>query len=136
MVASTLISRFRVLPIILKLLFMAFISYGALSAKDREVYKPWSVSADNPVTREALEMKTGHEDVSGASMPVLLFRFYQKYITDLDDSRCHYYPTCSVYSMWAVRKYGLTKGVLMSTDRLIRCHTGQSESRWDPPVHY
>ncbi|RME89740.1 MAG: membrane protein insertion efficiency factor YidD [Candidatus Hydrogenedentota bacterium] len=69
-------------------------------------------------------------------MVSLAFRFYQKYITDLDDSRCHYTPTCSVYSAWALRKYGFFKGLLMSSDRLIRCHTGQTEYRYDPPIDY
>ncbi len=35
--------------------------------------------------------------------------------------RCRYVPTCSQYSVEAVRAYGLPKGLWLTTKRLLRC---------------
>ena len=35
--------------------------------------------------------------------------------------RCRYEPTCSQYSLEAVRAYGLPRGIWMTTKRLFRC---------------
>ncbi len=35
--------------------------------------------------------------------------------------RCRYVPTCSAYSVKAVRTYGLPKGVWLTAKRLLRC---------------
>ncbi|MGA9365190.1 MAG: membrane protein insertion efficiency factor YidD [Bacteroidota bacterium] len=35
---------------------------------------------------------------------------------------CRFYPTCSAYSIDAIRKYGFWKGLLLSLKRLSRCH--------------
>lgn len=34
---------------------------------------------------------------------------------------CIYEPTCSVYSMQAILRFGLIKGVFMTIGRLFRC---------------
>ena len=35
--------------------------------------------------------------------------------------RCRYQPTCSQYSMEAVRAHGFPKGIWLTTSRLFRC---------------
>ncbi len=35
--------------------------------------------------------------------------------------RCRYRPTCSRYSVEAVRKYGTAKGLILTASRLWRC---------------
>lgn len=35
--------------------------------------------------------------------------------------RCRYQPTCSQYSLDAVRTHGLPRGIWMTTKRLFRC---------------
>ena len=37
--------------------------------------------------------------------------------------RCRYRPTCSRYSVEAVEKYGLRKGLAMTAARLLRCRS-------------
>jgi uncharacterized protein len=58
-----------------------------------------------------------------ARLPVLgLIRFYQKTISRaLPAGTCRFYPTCSHYGYQAIAKYGLAKGGLMSTWRVLRC---------------
>lgn len=71
---------------------------------------------------------------------------YQHTVSGKTGSRCPFYPSCSRYSRIAVEHYGLSLGVLMTGDRLSRCHghandAGQYSVRhidgehliWDPP---
>lgn len=100
------------------------IAVGAASAED-----PWSISRAHPVTIEALP--DAHEHAKGETNP--LIRFYQNYISPLSGSTCHYSPTCSRYTAEAIRKFGTFKGIIMGTDRLIRCHPGQRDYPVDLP---
>lgn len=93
---------------------------------------PWSLSKAHPVTIDAINHK--HEHRGGETNP--LIRFYQNYISPLSGSTCHYSPTCSRYTGEAIRKFGLLKGMMMGTDRLIRCHPGQREYPVDIPKDY
>ncbi|MGA1871338.1 MAG: membrane protein insertion efficiency factor YidD [bacterium] len=67
---------------------------------------------------------------------------FQKYISSIDGRDCNFYPTCSEYGVQCVKKWGLLRGVVMTSGRLQRCHscTGtdqypyQKKGRlWDPP---
>lgn len=97
--------------------------------------EPWSISRENAVTRDAIFTRADESPEEVHEIPGFI-SFYQKYISPLDGPTCHYYPTCSVYTGMSIRKNGLLKGLLMGTDRLIRCHPGQSEYPIDPPVDY
>ncbi len=35
---------------------------------------------------------------------------------------CRFYPTCSEYTMEAVSRHGVPKGLLLGLKRLSRCH--------------
>lgn len=58
--------------------------------------------------------------------------FYKNYISSQDQSVCTFYPSCSVYSSLALKKHGLMEGVLITCDRLNRCHNFCNEKY---PVH-
>jgi len=47
---------------------------------------------------------------------------YQKYISPLKKPVCRFYPSCSEYSLQAVKKYGVLKGVYLSIRRILRCN--------------
>lgn len=47
---------------------------------------------------------------------------YQKYAPEQVRSACVFTPSCSQYMILAIHKYGLVKGVLKGTHRLLRCH--------------
>nr|WP_071542419.1 membrane protein insertion efficiency factor YidD [Moorella thermoacetica] len=53
---------------------------------------------------------------------ILAIRFYQKYISPLLGRHCRFYPTCSQYALEAIAKYGLLRGGLLATRRLLHCH--------------
>lgn len=53
---------------------------------------------------------------------IFLVRGYQLFLSPLLGPSCRFYPSCSEYTVEAIRKYGSLKGVWMGFKRLIRCH--------------
>ena len=53
---------------------------------------------------------------------IFILRGYQKLISPYFAPRCKYYPTCSQYSIDAIREYGSIRGVFMTAWRLVRCN--------------
>ena len=53
---------------------------------------------------------------------VLLVRFYQVAISPYTPSSCRYEPTCSQYTIEALRKKGLITGLWLSLKRIFTCH--------------
>ena len=53
---------------------------------------------------------------------IYLVRFYQKFISPLKGPTCRFYPTCSQYSIEAIKKYGALKGIYLTMRRLLKCH--------------
>lgn len=53
---------------------------------------------------------------------LLLIRAYQLAISPMLGNRCRFHPSCSDYSMDALRRHGLFKGLWLSARRVGRCH--------------
>ena len=51
---------------------------------------------------------------------IYLVRFYQKFISPLKGPTCRFYPTCSQYSIEAIRKYGALKGIYLTLGHVLR----------------
>ena len=51
-----------------------------------------------------------------------LVKGYQYLISPLLGQNCRYTPTCSEYSIQAIQKYGIFKGILLSIKRISKCH--------------
>ena len=49
-------------------------------------------------------------------------RAYQVLISSQDQPSCAFQPSCSHYSLAAVQRYGLIRGLVLSADRLLRCN--------------
>ena len=105
-----------------------------------ESWDPWSVINHAPVIRlsadrEPESLDRSEEDVQSiAATPFLwLLSFYQKVIGPVisGHGRCPMYPTCSQYSVEAIRKHGPAIGIIMTADRLI--HEGD-EQRYAPLI--
>lgn len=51
-----------------------------------------------------------------------MIKLYRKFLSPLLGSHCRFQPTCSMYSMQAIEKYGALKGGWMSVKRISKCH--------------
>jgi putative membrane protein insertion efficiency factor len=57
--------------------------------------------------------------------------FYQRFISPGLPRRCKYEPTCSAYALQAVREYGILRGLVLGSWRLLRCNPW-SRGGFDP----
>ena len=53
---------------------------------------------------------------------IILVRIYQYIISPLLPTSCRYTPSCSVYSVEALKKYGPIKGGYLTIKRVISCN--------------
>lgn len=51
-----------------------------------------------------------------------LIKGYKFLISPLLGNSCRYLPTCSEYSMEALKTYGFFKGLYLSLKRILSCH--------------
>ena len=51
--------------------------------------------------------------------PLMLYR---RFLSPLVPARCKYYPTCSTYTVQAVRELGVVRGTIVAGWRLARCN--------------
>ena len=53
---------------------------------------------------------------------IKFIRAYRFLISPLLGHSCRYLPTCSEYSIEALKTFGLIKGLFMSVRRILSCH--------------
>mgnify|MGYP001185215135 CR=1 FL=1 len=53
---------------------------------------------------------------------IKLIKGYKYILSPLLGHSCRYLPTCSEYSIEALKTYGLVKGLAFSTKRILSCH--------------
>jgi putative membrane protein insertion efficiency factor len=53
---------------------------------------------------------------------IALIKIYQMLVSPLFPPTCRFSPTCSHYTLEALKKYGILKGVWLGFKRIIRCH--------------
>jgi putative membrane protein insertion efficiency factor len=61
-----------------------------------------------------------------------LVRAYQLLLSPHLGRTCRFHPTCSSYSIQALREYGVLKGLVLTIYRLGRCHPWGGHG-YDPP---
>ena len=53
---------------------------------------------------------------------ISLIKAYRRFVSPLLPPSCRFTPSCSLYTLQAVEKYGLLRGCLMGVGRVLRCH--------------
>ena len=56
------------------------------------------------------------------SLLIKFIKGYQFLISPLLGQSCRYLPTCSEYSIDALKNFGFFKGLLISIKRILSCH--------------
>lgn len=53
---------------------------------------------------------------------ILPIRLYQILISPLFGAKCRFTPSCSEYSIIAIKRFGLIKGCWLMSKRILKCH--------------
>jgi len=51
-----------------------------------------------------------------------MIKLYQFTLSPFLGKQCRFTPTCSNYSIEAIQKHGILKGISLSVKRIVRCH--------------
>ena len=62
---------------------------------------------------------------------IKLIKLYKYLVSPLIGQSCRYLPTCSEYSIDALKTFGFFKGLLLSMKRILSCHPW-SNGGFDP----
>ena len=53
---------------------------------------------------------------------IKIIRFYKLFISPYMGNNCRYLPTCSDYFIDSLEEYGVFKGIIKGTKRILSCH--------------
>jgi len=53
---------------------------------------------------------------------IVLIRGYQIFVSPVFGPTCRFVPSCSVYAIDALQRFGVAKGLWLTVKRLLRCH--------------
>ena len=67
-----------------------------------------------------------------ATVMIGMIRGWQLFLSPLFGRTCRFHPSCSQYTILAIRKYGCLKGGLKGACRICRCHPW-NPGGYDPP---
>ncbi len=73
-----------------------------------------------------------HQESSAVDAFLFPIQIFRNYISGADGNRCPMHPSCSTYSMEALKKHGPLMGWVMTCDRLLRC--GRDELKLSPSI--
>ncbi|MGB3682225.1 MAG: membrane protein insertion efficiency factor YidD [Rubrobacteraceae bacterium] len=64
-------------------------------------------------------------------LTIRIIKAYKRFVSPLFPPSCRFHPTCSQYTIEAIQKYGVFKGALLGTWRILRCNP-YSKGGFDP----
>ncbi|MBW4666179.1 MAG: membrane protein insertion efficiency factor YidD [Cyanomargarita calcarea GSE-NOS-MK-12-04C] len=53
---------------------------------------------------------------------IWLIKGYRLFISPLFPPTCRFYPTCSMYAIEAIERFGVFRGTWLGISRILRCH--------------
>lgn len=62
---------------------------------------------------------------------ITLLKAYRRFVSPMLPPSCRFTPSCSLYTLQAVERYGLLRGSYMGARRVLRCHPF-SKGGFDP----
>jgi len=103
------------------LFFILIYSYSFAGIRDEILF----IEEVNSSTKqeEGVENQSDFEEASEIKLLFLgAIKFYQTFISSQDMPVCNFTPSCSHFGLEAIKKCGILKGLLMTSDRLQRCN--------------
>ncbi|MBU1262616.1 membrane protein insertion efficiency factor YidD [bacterium] len=110
---------YLLLIIVALAIFVTSFSYA------QEISELTFIVKSNPIKEEA--EKKEQDLIIKETSEIKLFmlgsiRFYQLFISSQDKPACNFIPSCSQFGMETTKRFGFTQGLLLTSDRLQRCH--------------
>lgn len=68
-----------------------------------------------------------------ANFLIFIISLYQRHLSRFNRASCIYTPSCSKYSIEAIRKYGAFKGTILTIRRVLRCQPSY-KGGYDPLI--
>ncbi len=53
---------------------------------------------------------------------VFIIKCYHKFISPMLPGACRFTPTCSMYTVEAIEKFGVIRGMILGVWRILRCN--------------
>lgn len=66
-----------------------------------------------------------------AWLAIFLVHLYRSLVSPFLPAACRFHPSCSEYTLEALRRHGLVKGMYLGIRRILRCHPG-NPGGYDP----
>lgn len=63
-----------------------------------------------------------------------LIYFYKYCISPILPNTCRFTPTCSSYMLRSIKEYGIIKGVIKGSYRILRCNPWNKNVGFDPVI--
>lgn len=97
-----------------------------------------SAGRNTTTTDENDSDNNNEEDISASakmkSMMLSWIGWYRSYISPVMPPNCRFLPSCSVYAIDAINKFGPWRGLVLTAWRIFRCNPlGGTAWRYDPP---
>lgn len=67
---------------------------------------------------------------------ITIVKVYKVIVSPMLRPSCRFYPTCSTYSIEALRKHGFIKGGILSAKRIISCNPIHKGGHDPVPEHF
>lgn len=110
----------RILPILFLLTALSLSGRESLKEQMNLIYQsiPLKAEANNHHSFFSIKKETSEWKI----FLLYAFGFYKNFISSQDNSVCIFAQSCSAFSMEAIRRFGILQGLLITSDRLLRCH--------------
>jgi len=135
----------KVVPLAFTVCGMAMVQH--LTAKQKLQICVWKNDGSNGQDqKENDEVDDEHRNEesqpssSGVSSALIAtIGIYKNFISPLLPPACRFVPTCSQYGVQALKEFGVSKGVILTSWRLLRCSPfggkGYDPPKWPPPPY-
>jgi len=103
------------------------------------------VLVSNPIVGKARTSEFNFKKSSDLELlSVGVIKVYQLAVSSQDERTCIFVPSCSRFGVESIHKYGIIKGILLTSDRLQRCnslsrskyHIDETTGKAIDPVNY
>jgi putative membrane protein insertion efficiency factor len=118
-------SRGERIPVTALLSISGFLVLLLLVGAPETVLAVSGAGMKGPPARGSAAASVNSDTADNSSAQQLLLggiRFFQRWISPIDGPRCNFTPTCSKYGFQAVQSQGVLLGMVLTADRLMRCH--------------